>query len=223
MKIAPFLQNRREFLSMWDIAHEWEGIDASSNDPNSPPEEIRHWLHKLILGYFRKELSLRKTNGYRVLPDDIHLFLINLNRYRERLAACLFKGIYQPELLHGTFVMRSEILAWCDKEYIDPPTCWTLAPQRENATTNDSDSEYDLDGWYGRITDQRKQKVACLELAKRLWQQDRSRSYEEVRMHPLMIQTGFHTVFSPDTFKKWAREFAPQEAKQGGRRSASST
>ena len=217
---APFLRNQREFLSIWEIAHAWEGLDPASADSTSAPEGIQHWADKVILGYFRKELTLRKRNGYRVLPEDVFLLIFNLNRYRKRLTDCLFKGVFDKDLLQNTYVMRSEILAWCAKEFINPPAIWALAPQQNNSAAADIEED-DKDGWYAQLTDRRKKIVAGLEVAKHLWQQDKARSYEDVYNHALMNHTGFRSFFTFESFKKWARPIAPDEAKRGGRRSQS--
>lgn len=217
---AAFLKNKREFLSIWEIAHAWEGLDPANADSTNPTEGIRHWANKIILGYFRKELTLRKQSGYRVLPEDLFLLVFNLNRYRKRLGDCIFKGTFDKELLQNTYVMRSEILAWCAKEFIEPPAVWALPHQQSSPAAAEIEDE-DKDGWYAQLTDRRKKIVAGLEIAKHLWQQDKTRSYEDVFDHSLMNHTGFRSVFSFESFKKWARPFAPEEAKRGGRRSQS--
>lgn len=217
---APFLRNQREFLSIWEIAHAWEGFNPENADSVDVSEDIKHWANKIILCYFRKELSLRKRNGYRVLPEDVFLLLFNLNRYRKRLGDCLFKGTFDKDLLQNTYVMRSEILAWCAKEFIDPPYIWALPHQQSNPAAAEIEED-DKDGWYEQLTDRRKKIVAALEMAKHLWQQDKTRSYEEVFNHDHMSRTGFRSAFSFVSFKKWARPFAPVDAKRGGRRSQS--
>lgn len=217
---SAFLQDRSEFLSIWAIAHEWETLNPQQTNPDSVPAALRRRIDKVVLGYLRKELGLRKADGYRVLGRHWLEELLGLDKQTERLWDCLTKGITDVELLDNVYVMRSEILHWCAKEFIEPPACW--APVRTEPVISEEEND-DKDGWYEQLTERRRKIVACLELAKYLWKQDRTRSYEDVYNHPTLVQSGLRAVFSAETFKKWARPFAPEEAKRGGRRPQSDT
>lgn len=60
-----FLESKY-FLTIWDIARRWAGYDADATDPLSLPEDVKYWIHKVILGYFSKDLTLRRKSGRRV-------------------------------------------------------------------------------------------------------------------------------------------------------------
>ncbi|WP_143057498.1 hypothetical protein [Nitrosomonas sp. Nm51] len=68
------------------------------------------------------------------------------------------------------------------------------------------------------MTEQRKMKVACLELAKMLWKENPNQTYEEIRTHPVMRQYGNPSVFTPESFRNWAKNVSSEYAKKGGRR-----
>jgi len=123
-KRAAFLNNTREFLSLWRIAHEWEGLNPEQTDRQNPPEAVKQRVYKLILGYFRDELQLRKHSGGRVPEEDIELLIFNLNRDRVRLRRCVFENEFNADFVDSIYVMRSDILSWCQKEFITPPACW---------------------------------------------------------------------------------------------------
>ena len=61
---STFIQDKNEFMSIWMLAQEWTGVQAESRDPIDVPDPVRRQVDKLILAYFRKELSLRARDGY---------------------------------------------------------------------------------------------------------------------------------------------------------------
>jgi hypothetical protein len=216
-----FVKNPQEFLSLWVIAHAWEDLDPQATDTSNIPQSIRERLDMLMLAFMREELSIRQINGYRLLGHRwIHIFL-GLNKSFNRLANNLFrKHSLEIEFIDQLFVKRSELLRWCEKEYLEPPACWApsssfKAPHVEHV--EDSNEEED-ESWYDKLTQQRRERVACLEVAKFLWEQNPDLKYEQVRLHPAMKQAGLSHVFNAKTFKKWARNVASEEAKRGGRR-----
>ena len=216
-----FVQDRDQFLSIWALAHEWEGGNPQESNANDVPGNVRRCIDKLILAYFRKELTLRKANGYRVLGHRFLEKMLGLDKDFDRLWDCLTKGVIDVSFLDNVFVMRSEVLRWCPIEFIDPPLCWSSVQIEVNFDVDEKDEDSDKAEWYSGLTESRRRKVACLELARYLWSQNETLSYEDVRSHSLMKQAGLHNVFSLVAFKKWSRDFAPEAIKLGGRRSIS--
>ena len=109
------------------------------------------------------------------------------------------------------------MLSWCEEDYLNPPPIWQIKNNLlNNPETYDSSDDENLT-WYSELTEARKKRVACLELAKKLWLISPNLTYEEIYNHPTMKQFGNPTVFSLEAFKKWSRSFAPDEAKIGGR------
>jgi hypothetical protein len=216
-----FVEDREQFLSIWAIAHEWESLSPPATNGDEISVEVRRWIDKVLLGFFRGELTLRKSDGYRVLGQRWWERLFGLDKQYEKLWNCLTRAAIDMQFLDGLYVMRSEILHWCPKEFIEPPACW--APLAVKLPIGSEEEAGDHDGWYDALTDRRRRIVACLELAKHLWKHDQTMSYEDVRGHSLLSQTGFGNVFSAESFKTWARPFAPDDVKRGGRRRQSDT
>lgn len=213
-----FVKNPQEFLSLWTIAHAWEDLDPQATDTSNIPQSIRERLDMLMLAYIREELSIRQINGYRLLGHHLWHIFLRLDKNHERLADNLFrKRPLEIDFIDNLFVKRSELIRWCEKEYLEPPACW--APIARSATALPAEEEADdNDGWYEKLTDRRKTMVAALEVAKALWKRNDTLSYEEIYRHPAITEPGFHRFFSLDSFKKWARPFAPEKVKTGGRR-----
>lgn len=218
-----FVHNKQEFLSLWALAHAWEGLDPDSTDPRDIPASIQSHLDMLMLAFFRKDFPIRRASGYRLIGHHFLHVLFGLDREFDQLWDNLSrKKPLDKEFLDKLYVMRSDILRWCEKEYRDPPPCWMPDSKADEAPTAEEEAD-DNDGWYEKLTDRRKTIVAGLEIAKALWKQHPHLSYEEVLRHPSMTGPGFHRVFSFDSFKSKARPFASDEAKRGGRRPQSSS
>jgi hypothetical protein len=212
----------RDFKSIWHASFSWLGLDPNSADPSKVPQEAAELIHKIILGFLKQDLMLRRRGGRRVLHESMPLLFWDENYYRVKLWDCLTKGTYDKELLSNIYVERANLLHWCEKELMPPPPFWAPQIEDENiaeATAENADD--DNDSWYDALTDRRKQRVTCLEVAKRLWKINPNRTYEEVFSHPDMKQYGYPNSFSFNAFKKWARAFAPDYAKNGGRRKES--
>lgn len=214
--------NTADFESLWAASFRWLGIDPQNFDAAEPPDQVKQITFRLIRGFYTGDVLLRRQSGYKVPYEPMLFFIMDLNPWRKQLWGCQAKGRFDKAFLSGLYIERSNILSWCAKMRIEPPPFWTPAEPPAALSPPDEDDD-DKDGWYERLTEQRRRRVACLELARHLWKQDRQLSYEAVRLHALMKQAGLHSVFTPDTFKKWSRDFAPEEAKQGGRRAQTST
>ncbi|MFZ1850956.1 MAG: hypothetical protein WAU15_01750 [Nitrosomonas sp.] len=62
------------------------------------------------------------------------------------------------------------------------------------------------------------QITGCLELAKNLWKENPGVSYEQIYNDLIMKKYGNPSIFTPDSFQKWAKDYASDAAKKGGRR-----
>lgn len=218
------VSDTQEFLSVWEIAHQWEGMDPAQTDQENVSPEIKRRISRVLQAYFRKELPLRKPDGYRLTGHHWLHTIFHIDNHHEKLSDDLGNDKVDMRLMDCLYVRRGEILQWCAREFIDPPPCWALpAVKPQTELPVDEEGDDDKDGWYEQMTPRRKTFVAGLEIAKYLWKQDRTRTYKDVFEHPLMKQTGFASVFSLESFKKHAGPVAPDEIKKGGRRPNSST
>lgn len=216
-----------DYRSIWALSHQWKGYDPEISGNESPPEEVQDLIQRLISGHFRGDFPLRKGSGFLIDPKEnsllINLFvslplMFKLRKFQTR-------NEFNKELLNNLYVRRGEILGWCQKEFLAPPLCWTPetndANQSPANTPEGADDDSDKDGWYEKLTDRRKQLAATLEIAKQLWKEEPKQTYEDILKHPVMIRFGYPKIFTLDSFKRWARPFATEYAKNGGRRKES--
>lgn len=210
----------KDYQTVWNLAHNWAGIDPDSTDSQVLPQEIQQSIHRIVSAMVRGDLPAR-TKWFGIFIDDsFFTFLFDFRHYR-RIHKCLHGDVFDKPYLNSIYVRRPGVLAWCEKEYLDPPPIWRL---NEGATPTLVADELDDEnqGWYDDLTDQRKRRVGCLEMAKKLWTLDPDQTYAKIYNHPDMKKYGNPSSFSLEAFKKWSRPFASEYAKSGGRRKETS-
>jgi hypothetical protein len=162
-------------------------------------------------------ISVRTRNRGFFFEDSFLASIVDHGHFNKFLK-CLRKDVFDKAYLDTIYVRRSDVLRWCQNEFLTPPPVWRLPETTQEPPTLSVNEQDDEDNdWYTALTTKRKQRVSCLEMAKKLWEINPDWSYEEVYRNPIMLRYGNPAVFTLKSFKKWAREFAPDAAKSGGR------
>lgn len=205
----------KDFQTVWRLAHNWVDADPDKSDPAALPDDLKEAIHRLMQAAFSQTISVR-TRKRSFFFEESFLASIFDHGHFNRFLRCLRKDEFDKAYLDSVYVKRGDILRWCQNEFLDPPPIWRLA-ETTSAPANEGVEDDEATEWYERLTEARKQRVTCLEMAKKLWKINPEQKYEEVFRHPIMKQYGNPEVFTLNAFKKWAREFAPEYAKTGGR------
>lgn len=211
-----YLDNN-DYQTVWRLAHNWAGGDPDTNYADKLPTELTEAIHRLMHAAYNRAILIRNRKRAFFLDESFLSSVFDFN-HTNRFLKCLRKDVFDKAYLDAIYVKRGDVLRWCQKEFYEPPPVWRLAETSSAPVlTNESADDDKETDWYENLTPARKQRVACLELAKKLWKINPNQTYEEVFRHSDMIQFGNPQVFSLNSFKKWAREFAPDPAKIGGR------
>jgi len=208
----------KDYQTVWQLAHNWVGADPEKNDSNLLSDELKHSIHRLMSAALNQAISSR-TRRFALFTDDSFFTFVFDSRHTSKFLKCLRNDEFDKSYLSSIYLKRGDVLRWCQSEFLSPPPIWqveNLDAPKFNEQIDDSDDE--KDNWYGNLSDRRKQRIACLEIAKQLWQENPELSYKEVHSHPVMTRYGYGKTFSPDTFKKWTRPYASEYAKQGGKK-----
>lgn len=186
-----------DFRSLWDLAHLWEGYNPDRSDPANLPEPVVDKLQKLIWGYIRKHYRLRSPAGYLIQQDDDFLFFFNFNRTRVKVRRAAVERKFDKRLFGDLFVMRSDVLRWCEQEYIAPPAMWASSVSTAQAIKVGKHKTEDLD------------KQLCQAIAQTLWELDPN-------IHPAhMANSRYIRVYGnggsyvEETLKGWLAEVDP--------------
>lgn len=202
-----------DYQTIWGLAHNWTGDDPDTTDPQNVPEEIRLHIHRLASAVFRRGLPARHKRFALFIDDSFFTMVVDF-RHFVRFYKCIHSNQFDKAYLSRIFIKRSDVLHWCQKEFLTPPPLWNS----ENQSINKAETEDDGQGWYEELTVLRRQKVGNLEIAQKLWQQNPSLTYQEIYEHPAMKEYGTQGAFTFNAFKKAARRYAPEEITRGGRR-----
>ena len=205
-----------DYQTIWNLAHNWANSNADSSDETHLTPEVKIFIQRILVAINGGKISVRNRR-FQIFQDDSTItFLLDLGHFR-KFNQCLRKDIFNKVYLDSLYVKRAEILAWCETDFLSPPHIWQSKISLPNNPDIYDSSDDENEGWYTDLSERRKQRVACLNLAKKLWLISPSLTYEEIYIHPTMKQYGNPNVFSLEAFKKWARPFAPDQAKIGGR------
>lgn len=207
-----------DYQTVWQLAHGWVGADGSSSDPNNLPPEVIEAIHRIMVAIRNKLISVRTTSRLIFGEEkDFIDFLVELPHYL-KFKACLKNNRFDKNYLNSLYVWRPEILRWCQNDQLPIPPVWQPKLDIEFAPESEADDEH----WYERLTSRKKSIVAALHIAERIWQGDKTFLYEDVLNHEDMKKYNKPQIFpSLASFKEWARDIAPQEAKQPGKRKKS--
>lgn len=207
-----------DFMTVWKLAHHWAGYDEPNFTSANLPDDLKKVIYRIMHAIVLEELPVRTKSGLMFYDKSFIGQLFEFKNYL-KIGLCLRKGIFDVKYLHSLYLKRSDILKWSEANYLSPPKIWQV---NKGDTSEALDDKYDvaedeITEWYDQLTETRKQRVACLEIAKRLWEKNPNQSYQEIYEHSLMNECGKPKVFTFNAFKSWAGNFAPEYAKKGGR------
>jgi hypothetical protein len=214
------VENNPDFKTVWQLAHNWVNADPDKTNPNEISPELRIAILRLMRAIANQEITARQ-NGWKILTDDSFFSQLRdfLNMNNLKLIQCLRNDKFNKAYLDGIYVMRNEVVNWCnDVMRLPIPPCWALSEQQSAETLNlDEENK----NWHDEMTDRRRKITGCLELARKLWEENPNLSYDQIYSHPVMRQYGNPSVFTKDSFQDWAKVYASEFAKKGGRRKKS--
>ena len=218
-RFAVRVENNPDFKSVWQLAHIWIGEEPPQAISSTLSPQLRLAIDRLMRAISSGEISARYKN-YRIFDSDSFWSIIFDSRHIVKFYIWFVHNKHSKNYLDNLYVKRNEVISWCEKiALITPPPCWHLATIHAIATSEETEDENS--NWHVELTDDRRKKTGCLELAKKLWEENPELSYEQIYDHPIMKKYGNHSIFSKESFKKWAKEYASEYARKGGRRKKS--
>lgn len=196
-----FLDEGKDYLSVWEVAHRWAQFDPDATNPEELPEQVRYFIHKIAEGYLGGELKLRRKSGYIVPKEPMYVFLINVNVWLKQLWRCLSKDDFNKKHLSALFVRRSELLNLCKKEEIDPPDFWIKQRQPETVTRANISN---------RPKEEETDRLLCQAIAATLWSLDPNIHPTHMAKSKVIQRYGQGRSYKDlSTIKRWIAEVDP--------------
>ena len=206
-----------DYQTVWQLAHEWAGKDSSTSDSDNLPPEIKENIHRILVAIRNKLITVRTQSRVILADQGTFEFLLEIAHYR-KFDACLQGKRFDKQYLDSLYVWRPEVIRWCNEHQLPIPSIW----QQKLDIERPPESEVTDEHWYKALTDRRKRIAGALHIAARLWEDNCFLSYDDVWNHEDMKRYDKPRSFtSLESFKEWARDIAPQEAKSKGRRKIS--
>lgn len=215
-KIPAYLQTN-EFETVWKLALNMAGVDDEAIDQDHLPETVRDSLFAIISAITWHKISVRTCSRLILEDDSITSFFTDICHHL-RIGRTLRQAVIDKNYYDSLYVKRPEVIAWCEKDYLPIPPKWANSYPAMQIVAKPAGEDDQDTGWYAQLTDNRKDRVTCLRIAKRLWEENPQQTYDEIYKHPVMVKYGNPRVFTFEAFKKWARPYASEYATNGGRK-----
>src|SRR5450759_2002427 len=181
----------KDYQTIWQLAQNWVGADPEKSDPHLLSDELKHSIHRLMSAAINQSISSRTRRFALFMDESFFTFIFYFHHYK-KFKKCLRNDEFDKSYLSSIYLKRGEVLRWCQSEFLSPPPIWQVinldAPKLDEQI---DDSDDDKDKWYDNLSDRRKQRIACLEIAKQLWRENPELSYKEVHSHPSMTRYGY--------------------------------
>lgn len=120
---------RSEFRSVWEIAHNWSRVAADGDEATG---DVAKRIFDMVWAHERERLPLRSNAlwaGRGIPAKDVNLLgAFNINRARVRMLAAVKSEKALKALFDRVYVMRPELLQWCEQDFLDPPPLWAPEP-----------------------------------------------------------------------------------------------
>lgn len=206
----------KDFQTVWQLAHNWVDANPGETDTSALPAELKESIHRLMHAGLNQAISLRTRKRGFFFEESLLASIVDFGHFR-KFIKCIRQDEFDKAYLDSIYVKRSDILRWCQNEFLSPPPIWKADQVTDSNSIDDDENAQ----WHRKLTDRQRKVITCLEIAKRIWQENPSSFYEDIYSHPDLIKQDKPRIFTLDSFKKWTREFAPEAAKAAGRRKES--
>lgn len=152
-----------EFESIWKVAHKWANKDFNHSDIANLDPFVKVRMQKMARAVMLKKLGLRNANNIIEMDSWMLINMLVDRKVFWNLRNCYFKNIINKDFLDSRYVSRSEVLRWCEAEYLSFPDFWI----EDNTLSTLPEALKDK-----KISNRESDKVACRALASALWHID---------------------------------------------------
>ncbi len=199
-----FLDNKEEFQTVWQLAHNWVDANPAETDANAVSLELKTAIHRLMNAMACREISARtrkwiifEGNSFLSLPFDLFHYL----EFIQSLKKDKFKKIY----LDNLYVKRNEVLSWCENvAYLDPPPCWMPKQLPDGQIISKEIKNH-------RPKEETEDRIRCQAIACALWDLDPNIHPKHLAKSEIMRRFGNGRQYNEDTVKNWIAEVDPQK------------
>lgn len=216
--------NTVEFLSVWEVAHRWNGFDPTKSRIESIPLPVQDTIRSIASDLRREEVLHPHTEngliGHRGMSArDLH----------QDLEAALYERRFSHHLLFDVHIARREMPGWCSLHNSELPAFWFTPSQaaaawewhkqyekdeearrlREVGIESTNESASDKEPPSNRQSQIDKER--CQAIALTLWDINPKYTIAALVKHPSIQRYGNGRQYRPDTLHLWLAEVDPRD------------
>lgn len=196
-----YLDDNPDYKTVWQLAHNWAGLDPEKTDAKVIPPVLREYIIRLVLAIRNRVVTARTRDGVIFENNSFIFFFVDMYHYFKTMA-CLAWDNFDKPYLNSVYVKREEVINLSIKTYCDFPPCWTPRHLPYESITTKETKNY-------RPANETEDRIRCQAIASALWTLDPD-------IHPVhMVQSliiqrlGNGNVYSEETIKDWIKSVDP--------------
>ncbi|MGA9165214.1 MAG: hypothetical protein WBZ31_12230 [Thiobacillus sp.] len=211
-----------DYLSLWEVAHRWHGVDPNKTDASDLPLAVQDALRYLCGAVLSGDVPLYISDAIDASDGNGHYFreirYYAVEELPPALQSCAFARKYDKSILDDHLISRHNLFERSIWEHGQFPDFW----EDEKLIT-------DLGGVFREPTAQEVPKPPspnsslfdqslCQAIAKTLWDIYPNMTIEAMTKHPSILKFGNGGLYKgKNTLRDWLSPVAPENVKKPGR------
>lgn len=205
-----YLDNNPDYQTVWQLAHNWAGVDPEKTDANVLPPKFREHLIRLIIAIRNKAITARTRKRVIFIDNSVTSKIADIPHYLKTLN-CLLEDKINKAYLDSLYVKREEVIDLCVKSYCDLPPCWIPKNLTDDQIAGKEARKY-------RPEHETEDKIRCQAIAVTLWELEPAIHPAHMVRTKIMQLIGNGKLYDDDTIKGWIAEDDPRkEERKSGR------
>jgi hypothetical protein len=191
-----------DFRNVWNLAHDWAGIDSTKTDVNHLPKPVHLNLQRLSSAIQIRSLPAQ-TKKYAIFVDDsITTYLLFNFKHFIKLLFCKWGRSIDQSYFESIYVKRIHFIEWCEKERLPYNNFWTLTQVTANQRINN------------RPKNELEDKAVCRAIAMAYWDIDKNIHPAHMAESKAIRKYGNGDQYELKTIKVWISDLDPMKVER---------
>lgn len=207
-----------DYLSLWEVAHRWHGIDPNRTDSSDLPLSVQDALRYLCKAVLNGELPLYVSDAIDAGDVFREIRYYFVDELPGAIQSCVFAREYDKVVLDGHLISRHSLFERWIRRDEKFPDFW-----------EDDRLISDFGGVFVKEEAHKDQKPLgsnsslfdqslCQAIAKTLWDIYPNWTIEAMTKHPSILKYGNGALYKgKNTLRDWLSPVAPAHVKKPGR------
>ncbi|MCC8997771.1 MAG: hypothetical protein LM517_12215 [Nitrosomonas sp.] len=198
-----YLDDNPDYKTVWQLAHNWAGLDPEKTDAKAIPPVLREYIIRLVLAIRNRVVTARTRDGVIFENNSFIFFFVDVYHYFKTMA-CLAWDNFDKPYLNSVYVKREEVINLSIKTYCDFPPCWTPKRLPYESITTKENKNY-------RPANETEDRIRCQAIASALWELDPDIHPNHIARSKILQRIGNGAQYDISTITDWIAELDPQK------------